>query len=244
MFCLCAALAAATPASAMARATGAAGDVYICHPLLVHSASTSIVGTAPRCILNIPHPFGAARLREKQGALSAVALPIVQALGTRHLLPRPLRKAALSLAVRSGQKLVQLNECDALRVRHVLIVSLLRAAACCWATICCALLRATIALAWPTCHQHYFTPEDWAATSKYVNLRGDGSHAPSMHRTGFARALAVVAHMRRRLLRVFGRRGYETGDAGLPMAMQHVVVPDDDTASVGSTSGDPLLVGS
>ena len=67
MFCFCAALTAGLRTAAIARATGEAGDVYICHPLLMHSASTSVTGHAPRCILNIPHPYVGARLREGSG---------------------------------------------------------------------------------------------------------------------------------------------------------------------------------
>jgi aryl-alcohol dehydrogenase-like predicted oxidoreductase len=67
-------------------ALGRVGDVYLCHPLLLHSASMSCIPQA-KCMLNLVHPFGQARVAQKQGPLSAVVLPIKEAVARRPPLP-------------------------------------------------------------------------------------------------------------------------------------------------------------
>ena len=99
MFGLCAALAAARGCSAPVRATGRAGDVYLLHPLLVHAATVSRAGAAPRAVLNVPHPFPSARVAKKAGAFSAVTLPVRRALGARRLIPRAVLALLLRVAV-------------------------------------------------------------------------------------------------------------------------------------------------
>ena len=83
------------------RATGAAGDVYLLHPLLVHSGSMSCTGRA-RAILNLPCPYGQAQLGRKQGSLCGVCLPIRQAAALRHRTPRPLLWLLWALAIGAG----------------------------------------------------------------------------------------------------------------------------------------------
>ena len=73
----------------MVRAAGRAGDVYLLHPMLVHSASISCTG-APRAILNLPLPYGQAKLAQKHGSLCGVTLPILHAAALRHRTPRAL----------------------------------------------------------------------------------------------------------------------------------------------------------
>ena len=69
--------------------------------MLIHSATISCTG-APRAILNLPVPYAQARLREKQGPLSGVVLPIIHA-GARSLLcPRPLLWLLWTLALAAG----------------------------------------------------------------------------------------------------------------------------------------------
>ena len=72
-----------------AYAAGRAGDVYLLHPMLVHSASISCTG-APRAILNLPLPYGQAKLAQKHGSLCGVTLPILHAAALRHRTPRAL----------------------------------------------------------------------------------------------------------------------------------------------------------
>ena len=79
-----------------------AGDVFLLHPLLVHSPTISITGRA-RAILNIPAPYDRpTKLGQKQGALSAVTLPIQHALARRSWLPLPLLWLLWGLVVLTG----------------------------------------------------------------------------------------------------------------------------------------------
>jgi hypothetical protein len=80
---------AAPPSPPVVRAAGHAGDVYLLHPMLVHSASISCTG-APRAILNLPLPYGPAKLAQKHGSLCGVTLPILHAAALRHRTPRAL----------------------------------------------------------------------------------------------------------------------------------------------------------
>ena len=45
---------------------------------------------APRAILNLPLPYGQAKLAQKQGSLCGVTLPILHAAALRHRTPRAL----------------------------------------------------------------------------------------------------------------------------------------------------------
>ena len=114
MRALCAGAGASARARDVVRATGATGDVWLLHPLLVHSASVSLA-TAPRAILNIPHPLayvpGGAELRldQKQGALSGVTLPIAHALaagggGERLVASLAVRQWLLLCAIAAGDR--------------------------------------------------------------------------------------------------------------------------------------------
>ena len=77
------------PSPPVVRATGRAGDVYLLHPMLVHSASISCTG-APRAILNLPLPYGQAKFAQKHDSLCGVTLPILHAAALRHRTPRAL----------------------------------------------------------------------------------------------------------------------------------------------------------
>jgi len=79
----------ASPSPPIVRATGRAGDVYLLHPMVVHSATISCTG-APRAILNLPLPYGQAKLAQKHGSLCGVTLPILHAVALRHRTPRAL----------------------------------------------------------------------------------------------------------------------------------------------------------
>ena len=69
------------------------------HPLLVHAATVSRAGAAPRAVLNVPHPFPSARVAKKAGAFSAVTLPVRRALGARRPIPRAVLALLLRVAV-------------------------------------------------------------------------------------------------------------------------------------------------
>jgi len=83
------------------RATGRAGDVYLMHPMLLHTATISTTGEA-RAILNMPLPYAQANLSKLQGSLSGVTLPILQAQSLRHWTPRPLLWLLWRLAIAFG----------------------------------------------------------------------------------------------------------------------------------------------
>jgi len=69
------------PTDSVAYATGAAGDVYVCHPFLVHSASWPHRGTAPRFIAQPPIALtGSLQLDGAVDALSVVARNVRTAL--------------------------------------------------------------------------------------------------------------------------------------------------------------------
>jgi hypothetical protein len=74
-------LSASTFRRARARATGRAGDVYVCHPFLVHRATWPHLGSRPRMVAQpaIAHdqPFA---LRD-EAAASAVERAILRGLG-------------------------------------------------------------------------------------------------------------------------------------------------------------------
>jgi hypothetical protein len=63
-----------------ALATGEAGDVYLCHPFLVHAAQMHS-GAAPRFMAQSPlHPAEPFRLERADGGYSPVEIAIRQAL--------------------------------------------------------------------------------------------------------------------------------------------------------------------
>ena len=64
-----------TPPAEIVAATGEVGDVYLIHPLLLHSASVSC-SPLPRAIFNLPIPYGHVHVGQKQGPLCAVSLPL------------------------------------------------------------------------------------------------------------------------------------------------------------------------
>ena len=80
MHALCAACRAAAPAADVVAATGRAGDVYVLHPLMVHSASVAVEGSPMRCIVNAPQPWA----RDERGA---VMRPVACVAG-RRAMPR------------------------------------------------------------------------------------------------------------------------------------------------------------
>ena len=59
-------------------AVGEVGDVYLIHPLTLHSATMSCVPRA-KSIFNVPFPFLETGVASKQGALSTVVLTIEEA---------------------------------------------------------------------------------------------------------------------------------------------------------------------
>lgn len=66
-----------------AFATGEAGDVYLCHPFLVHGAQAHR-GTRPRIIAQPPlEPTGLLELEREDGDYSAVELAVRRGLGLR-----------------------------------------------------------------------------------------------------------------------------------------------------------------
>ena len=94
----------ATTRSAGARpATAAAsevGDVYLIHPLTMHSATMSCFPRA-KSIFNVPFPFLETGVASKQGALSTVVLTIEEA---RHAAraPTPLLCALYAVTIAAG----------------------------------------------------------------------------------------------------------------------------------------------
>ena len=69
------------PDGSVGSATGLAGDVYLCHPFLVHAASWPHVGSRPRLIAQPPIALeGALRLETADQELSPVALTVRRAL--------------------------------------------------------------------------------------------------------------------------------------------------------------------
>jgi hypothetical protein len=69
------------PEGSATLATGLAGDVYLCHPFLVHAASWPHVGTQPRLIAQPPIALdGALHLEGPDEQLSPVALAVRRAL--------------------------------------------------------------------------------------------------------------------------------------------------------------------
>ncbi|MFG1806901.1 phytanoyl-CoA dioxygenase family protein [Streptomyces sp. NPDC049040] len=75
------ALVAASDHRQVALATGRAGDVFLCHPFLVHAAQPNH-GTAPRFLAQPPlHPAVPFELERADGAYSPVELAIRRGLG-------------------------------------------------------------------------------------------------------------------------------------------------------------------
>jgi hypothetical protein len=69
------------PAGTVVSATGLAGDVYLCHPFLVHAASWPHLGSWPRLIAQPPITLeGGLRLQNAEQKLSPVALTVRRAL--------------------------------------------------------------------------------------------------------------------------------------------------------------------
>jgi hypothetical protein len=69
------------PEGPIALATGLAGDVYLCHPFLVHAAGWPHRGSQPRLIAQPPIALeGALRLEDGDRHLSPVALAVRRAL--------------------------------------------------------------------------------------------------------------------------------------------------------------------
>jgi hypothetical protein len=84
-YAVCAAMDAAgkldSPDRALALATGRAGDVYLCHPFLIHSAQPHR-GREPRFMAQPPlMPTGLLELRREDGAYSPVERALRLALG-------------------------------------------------------------------------------------------------------------------------------------------------------------------
>ncbi len=76
------------PTGRVALATGDAGDVYLCHPFLVHAASWPHRGTEPRLIAQPPISLdGPLRLDGAEDELSIVASTVRRALDD----PSPFR---------------------------------------------------------------------------------------------------------------------------------------------------------
>ena len=73
---------APTSSAPVDLAVGSAGDVYICHPFLVHAATWPHRGTRPRFITQPPIGLvGALRLDAPDDALSVVARSVRESLG-------------------------------------------------------------------------------------------------------------------------------------------------------------------
>jgi len=69
------------PTGAVALATGLAGDVYLCHPFLVHAATWPHLGAHPRLIAQPPIALdGALGLDDPDRQLSPVARTVRRAL--------------------------------------------------------------------------------------------------------------------------------------------------------------------
>ena len=72
------------PSGTVVSATGLAGDVYLCHPFLVHAASWPHLGSRPRLIAQPPIALeGGLRLQIAEQKLSPVALTVRRALDSR-----------------------------------------------------------------------------------------------------------------------------------------------------------------
>jgi hypothetical protein len=70
-----------SPQRPLAHATGAAGDVYLCHPFLIHAAQPHR-GTVPRFMAQPPlHPTGLLDLDRADGAYSPVERAVRRGLG-------------------------------------------------------------------------------------------------------------------------------------------------------------------
>ena len=66
----------------LAWATGNAGDVYLCHPFIVHAATWPHRGNAPRFIAQPPlSPVGLLDLDRADGDYSAVEIAVRIGLG-------------------------------------------------------------------------------------------------------------------------------------------------------------------
>ncbi|MCQ4083112.1 phytanoyl-CoA dioxygenase family protein [Streptomyces sp. RB6PN25] len=88
MFTLCKAMDAAgrldAPDRPLALATGRAGDVYLCHPFLIHAAQPHR-GTVPRIIAQPPLiPTGLLDLDRRDGAYSPVERAVLLGLGRSY----------------------------------------------------------------------------------------------------------------------------------------------------------------
>jgi hypothetical protein len=69
------------PDRPLALATGHAGDVYLCHPFLIHAAQPHH-GTVPRFIAQPPlDPAGLLELDRADGAYSPVEIAVRRGLG-------------------------------------------------------------------------------------------------------------------------------------------------------------------
>jgi hypothetical protein len=71
-----------SPDRALALATGRPGDVYLCHPFLIHSAQPHR-GREPRFMAQPPlTPVAPLELRRPDGAYSPVELAVLRGLGS------------------------------------------------------------------------------------------------------------------------------------------------------------------
>ena len=71
-----------SPDRRLALATGRPGDVYLCHPFLVHAAQPHR-GHEPRFMAQPPpDPVASLELRRDNGAYSPVELAVLRGLGT------------------------------------------------------------------------------------------------------------------------------------------------------------------
>ena len=192
MFGLCAALAAARGCSAPVRATGRAGDVYLLHPLLVHAATVSRAGAAPRAVLNVPHPFPSARVAKKAGAFSAVTLPVRRALGARRLIPR----AVLALLLRVAVVAARASQRAAAPPRLASVGGAVLEGV---AALAFAAFDAAAAASLPRCG-HIFSAREWAAANEYVRLDDDGRRGVAAVAAAIAKAAADVGAAVRRWL--------------------------------------------
>jgi hypothetical protein len=205
MFGLCAALAAARGCSAPVRATGRAGDVYLLHPLLVHAATVSRAGAAPRAVLNVPHPFPSARVAKKAGAFSAVTLPVRRALGARRLIPRAVLALLLRVAVVAAR--ASLSALPRRRGWQALAAAVLEGVA----ALAFAAFDAAAAASLPRCG-HVFSAREWAAANEYVRLEDDGRRGVVAVAAAVATAAADVGAAVRRWLAPSAKAdGFEVG---------------------------------
>jgi hypothetical protein len=68
----------------LAWATGHAGDVYLCHPFIVHAATWPHRGKTPRFIAQPPlSPVGQLNLDRADGDYSTVEIAVRMGLGLR-----------------------------------------------------------------------------------------------------------------------------------------------------------------